>query len=145
MCVAQQQPSSVTAALDAISAGLAFLNAVDAADLPTSVQADCLKALARAESAHTAAQASVLAAFSAQDGCEDDGQHTARAWLKWQTQDHGRRGRRAGRLGQAAGPAPGGRRGARRRRPVAVVGPRPVRLDRSAPGGRSGRPPTRSC
>ncbi len=85
MCIAQQQPSSVTAALDAISAGLAFLNAVDAADLPTSVQADCLKALARAESAHTAAQASVLAAFSAQDGCADDGQHTARAWLKWQT------------------------------------------------------------
>ena len=85
MCVAQQQPSSVAGALDAISAGLAFLNAVDAADLPTSVQADCLRALARAESAHTAAQASVLAAFSAQDGCEDDGQHTARAWLKWQT------------------------------------------------------------
>ena len=96
MCVGQQQwpsslgrgldASSVTGALDAISAGLAFLNAVDAAGLPTSVQADCLKALARAESAHTAAHASVLAAFSAQDGCEDDGQHTARAWLKWQTQ-----------------------------------------------------------
>ena len=103
MCVTQQQPasvagalgassvsgaldaSSVAGALGAISAGLAFLNAVPAADLPASIQADCLKALARAESAHTAAQASMLAAFSAQGGCEDDGQHTARAWLKWQT------------------------------------------------------------
>ena len=84
MCVTQQRPASVAGALDAISAGLAFLNALDAADLATRVQADCLKALARAESAHTAAQASMLAAFSAQGGCEDDGQHTARAWLKWQ-------------------------------------------------------------
>ncbi len=48
-------------------------------------QADCLRALAAAESAHLAATASVLGAFSASGGFADDGQATARAWLRWQT------------------------------------------------------------
>src|SRR5438552_13441195 len=34
---------------------------------------------------HTAARARVLAAFTAQDGYEDDGQGSARMWLRWQT------------------------------------------------------------
>ena len=34
---------------------------------------------------HTAARSRVLSAFSAQGGHEDDGQGSARTWLKWQT------------------------------------------------------------
>ena len=34
---------------------------------------------------HTAARAQFLAAFAAQDGYEDDGQGSARTWLRWQT------------------------------------------------------------
>jgi hypothetical protein len=79
-------PSTVREALDAVRGGLAFLNQVPAADLPGVVQADCLRALARAESAYTAAHARMLGAFSASGAHEDDGQQSERAWLKWQTQ-----------------------------------------------------------
>jgi len=85
VCISQL-PASATEALAAVRAGLAYLNGLDATDLPAAAQADCLRELARAEAAHTAAHARVLAAFSAGGGHEDDGQHTARAWLKWQTQ-----------------------------------------------------------
>ncbi|HUY49888.1 MAG TPA: DUF222 domain-containing protein [Streptosporangiaceae bacterium] len=85
MCTGQS-PSSVTEALAAVRDGLAFLNAVDAAGLPAPVQAECLRELARADAAHTAAQTRVLTAFTASGGHEDDGQQSARAWLKWQTQ-----------------------------------------------------------
>ncbi|HEY2127636.1 MAG TPA: DUF222 domain-containing protein, partial [Streptosporangiaceae bacterium] len=81
-----QSPSTVEEALAAVHAGLAYLNQVAAADLPGVVQAGCLRELARAESAYTAAHARMLGAFSASGGHEDDGQQTARAWLKWQTQ-----------------------------------------------------------
>jgi hypothetical protein len=76
----------VAGALAAVRAGLAFLNQVRAADLPGAIQADCLRELAQAESAHTAAHARMLSAFTASGAHEDDGQQTARAWLKWQTQ-----------------------------------------------------------
>ena len=85
MCVGQS-PSTVEEALAAVHAGLAYLNQVAAADLPGVVQAGCLRELARAESAYTAAHARMLGAFSASGAHEDDGQQTARAWLKWQTQ-----------------------------------------------------------
>jgi hypothetical protein len=81
-----QEPSTVAEALAAVRAGLAFLNDVAAGDLPGVVQAECLRQLARAESAYTAAHARMLGAFSASGAHEDDGQQTARAWLKWQTQ-----------------------------------------------------------
>jgi hypothetical protein len=55
MCTKGQAPSDVTEALDAVEAGLAYLNRVAAADLPGAVQAQCLRRLARAESAHTVA------------------------------------------------------------------------------------------
>ena len=71
--------------MTAVQEGLAFLNAVDAAGLPVAEQAECLRGLARAESAHTAAQARMLGAFSAGGGYEDDGQGSARVWLRWQT------------------------------------------------------------
>ena len=66
-------------------AGLAYLASADMASLPAAVQAECLRGLERAESLHTAARAGVLAAFMSCGGCEDDGQGSARAWLRWQT------------------------------------------------------------
>jgi len=86
MCTTGQQPSSVTEALDAVEAGLAYLNGAAVADLPGVVQAECLRGLARAESAHTAARARLLGAFDAGSAYEDDGQGSARMWLRWQTQ-----------------------------------------------------------
>jgi Domain of unknown function (DUF222)/HNH endonuclease len=86
MCRTGQAPSSVTEALAAVQAGLAYLNRLDAAGLPGRVQAQCLRGLARAESAQTAAQARLLGAFSASCAYEDDGQGSARGWLRWQTQ-----------------------------------------------------------
>jgi hypothetical protein len=44
-----------------------------------------LRALERAASVYTAARAKVLAAFCAGGGYEDDGQGSAKTWLKWQT------------------------------------------------------------
>ena len=79
-------PSTVSEALGAVRAGLAFLNQVPAAELPGVVQAGCLRELAKAESAYTAAHARMLAAFAASGAHEDDGQQSERAWLKWQTQ-----------------------------------------------------------
>ena len=67
-------------------AGLAWLAGADAAALTTSEQAECLHLLEQAESAHTAARASVLAAFRAADGCRDDGHPSAKTWLRWKTQ-----------------------------------------------------------
>ena len=97
MCTGRP-PSSVGEALAGLRASLAFLNQVAAADLPGVVQAGCLRELARAGSAYTAAHARMLAAFAASGAHEDDGQQTARAWLKWQTQISMRRGRRGRRL-----------------------------------------------
>ena len=73
------------AALAAVTDGLQYLSSVDAAGLPAAAQADCLRGLARAEAAHTAAQARMLAAFSTGAGHEDDGHGSAQVWLRWQT------------------------------------------------------------
>ena len=80
-----QQPVGVDAALVTLERALDALNAADAGSLPTAVQARALRALERAEAKHTAARAQILAAFTAQDGYEDDGQGSARMWLRWQT------------------------------------------------------------
>src|SRR6266702_1170594 len=91
MCIPGQLPVPATAA-DAAAmaeAGLAYLAAADTASLTTAEQADCLRALERAESRHTAARARVLYAFTAQAGYEDDGHGSPRTWLKWQTRISG--------------------------------------------------------
>src|SRR5262249_1670229 len=80
-----QQPVSVGAALITIERALDALNAADVASVPAAVQAQALRALERAEAKHIAARSRVLAAFTAQDGYEDDGQGSARVWLRWQT------------------------------------------------------------
>jgi Domain of unknown function (DUF222) len=84
MC-GEQEPANVADALAMLDRALAALAAADARSLPTAVQAQALRALERAEARHTAARAQILAAFSAQDGYEDDGHGSARVWLKWQT------------------------------------------------------------
>ena len=80
-----REPASVSGALAMLDLALEALASADAASLPTGVQAQALRALERAEARHIAARAQILAAFSAQDGYEDDGQGSARTWLKWQT------------------------------------------------------------
>jgi hypothetical protein len=85
MCTGPGQPPSVTKALAMLHRALDDLNAANAAALPSSVQADALRALERAGAKHTAAQAQMLAAFAGQAAYEDDGHGSARTWLKWQT------------------------------------------------------------
>ncbi len=80
-----QEPASVTEALAMLDRALGALATADVGSLPTPVLAQALRALERAEARHTAARAQILAAFTAQDGYEDDGQGSARVWLRWQT------------------------------------------------------------
>src|SRR5215472_2583595 len=86
MCDGIGQPSTVAEALGMLHRALDHLHSADAGSLPASVQAEALRALERAGAKHTAARSRVLAAFAGQAAYEDDGQGSARAWLKWQTQ-----------------------------------------------------------
>ena len=91
------QPPTPAAALALLESALDALNNADVAALPAAAQAECLRVLERAGAKHTAARASVLAAFTAQGGFEGDGQRCARSWLKWQTRVTG--GAAAGAVG----------------------------------------------
>src|SRR6266498_2265761 len=82
---APAMPATTGEALAVLEGALDYLTRADAAHLPAAEQAACLSALERAASRHTAARASILAAFTAQGGFAGDGQHSARAWLIWQT------------------------------------------------------------
>ena len=99
MCNGQFQPSSVSEALRMLDSSLDYLNAADAASLPSAVQAEALRALERADAKRTAAQARMLAAFAGQAAYEADGQGSAGAWLRWQTRVT--RGAAAGAVGWA--------------------------------------------
>ena len=57
MCDGQYQPSGVVAALAMLDRALDHLATVDAASLPTAVQAEVLRALERAGAKHTATRA----------------------------------------------------------------------------------------
>src|SRR5579859_1286025 len=81
----QGAPATVTEALGMLDRALDHLNAADAASLPSSIQAESLRALERAGAKHTAARARLLGAFAGQAAYEDDGQGSARSWLRWQT------------------------------------------------------------
>jgi hypothetical protein len=81
----RRPPSSVTEAIGAAVDALKWLAAVDLTSVPVSVQANCLRELEQVASVHTAARASVLSAFDAARGFEDDGQGSPRTWLRWQT------------------------------------------------------------
>jgi hypothetical protein len=84
MC-GEQEPANVAEALSMLDRALGALATADAGSLPTPVQAQALRALERAEARHTVARARILAAFTVQDGYEDDGHGSARMWLRWQT------------------------------------------------------------
>jgi hypothetical protein len=85
MCDGAGSPASVSHALGMLHRALDHLNAADVASLPSSVQAEALRALEGAEAKHTAARARMLGAFTTQGGFEDDGHGSARTWLTWQT------------------------------------------------------------
>jgi hypothetical protein len=55
-------------------------------EVQAEVQAECLRGLERVRSVYTAAHARVLGAFNTGLGYEADGQGSAKAWLRWQTQ-----------------------------------------------------------
>ena len=74
--------SSPAQALAMVSAGLGLLAACDAAGLGTAGQAEALIGLEQAEAQHTAARASILSAFTAEDGFQADGQFGAKSWLR---------------------------------------------------------------
>jgi hypothetical protein len=88
VCLPGQPPPVPATAADAAAmarAALGWLAGADVASLTTAEQADCLRALEQAAAVHTAAQARILTAFTAQGGFADDGHGSARTWLTWQT------------------------------------------------------------
>ena len=64
-----------------VRAGLAYLAAADAAQLPAAVQAECLAELEQHGAMATAARAGFLAAFTAGQGHAGDGDYSAVSWL----------------------------------------------------------------
>ena len=78
-------PSTSAEALALVGAGLDWLASADATKLTGAERADCLRALAAAESVHLAATAKVLSAFDAAEDYIADGQGGPWAWLRWQT------------------------------------------------------------
>ena len=74
-------PADAREALDMIRAGLGYLAAADAAQLPAAVQAECLRELEQHDAMATAARAGFLAAFTAGQGPAGDGDYSAVSWL----------------------------------------------------------------
>jgi len=74
-------PADAREALDMVRAGLGYLAAADAAQLPAATQAECLRELERNDAAATAARAGFLAAFTAGQGPAGDGDYSAVSWL----------------------------------------------------------------
>jgi hypothetical protein len=64
-----------------VRAGLGYLAAVDAVQLGTAAQAECLGELERAEAVLTAARAFILAGFTAGQGYSGDADYSPQAWL----------------------------------------------------------------
>ena len=64
-----------------VRAGLGYLAAADAAQLPAATQAECLRELEQHAAVATAARAGFLAAFTAGQGHAGDGDYSAVSWL----------------------------------------------------------------
>ncbi len=73
-------PSAVDA-MATVRAGLRFLAATDATQMPVQTQAECLQMLEQADAISTAARASILGAFAAGQGYSADADYSPRAWL----------------------------------------------------------------
>ena len=69
--------ASVGEALEMVRAGLGYLAAADAAQLPAATQAECLAELEQADAVATAARASILAGFAAGKGYAGDAEYSA--------------------------------------------------------------------
>jgi hypothetical protein len=78
-------PASAREALDMVRAGLGYLAAADAAQLPAATQAECLRELEQADAIATAARAFIQAGFTAGQGYCDDAEYGAVSWLIHQT------------------------------------------------------------
>ena len=74
-------PANAREALDMVRAGLGYLAAADAAQLPAATQAECLRELEQHDAMATAARAGFLAAFTAGQGPAGDGDYSAVSWL----------------------------------------------------------------
>ena len=74
-------PTSAREALDIVRAGLGYLAAADAAELPAPAQAGCLRDLEQAGAIATAARAWLLASFTAGQGYSGDAEYSAVSWL----------------------------------------------------------------
>ncbi len=74
-------PANAREALDMGRAGLGYLAAADAAQLPAATQAECLRELEQNDAALTAARAWILASFTAGQGAAGDGDYSAVSWL----------------------------------------------------------------
>jgi len=79
--VSTTAPADAREALDMVRAGLEYLTAADAARLPVTTQAECLRELEQDAAALTAARAWMLAAFTAGQGHAGDGDYSAVSWL----------------------------------------------------------------
>src|SRR5215472_8247121 len=76
-------PRNAGEALAALQGALGYLAAADPTALTGAEQADVLRGLERAESVRVAARSTVLTAFDANGAYQDDGQGSARSWLRW--------------------------------------------------------------
>jgi hypothetical protein len=74
-------PANAREALDMVRAGLGYLAAADAAQLPAATQAECLRELEQHDAMAAAARAGFLAAFTAGQGPAGDGDSSAVSWL----------------------------------------------------------------
>ena len=72
---------SAADAMVTVRAGLRFLAAIDATQMPVQTQAECLQMLEQADAISTAARASILNAFAAGQGYSADADYSPRAWL----------------------------------------------------------------
>jgi len=77
--------ASVSAAMEMVRAGLAFVAGADATELSAEEQAEILRGLERANSVASAARTSVLGAFTAGKGYSADADYSPTAWLMHQT------------------------------------------------------------
>ena len=93
-------PADAREALDMVRAGLGYLAAADAAQLPAAAQAEGLRELEQHDAMATAARASFLAAFTAGQGHAGDGDYSAVSWLIHRTGIT-----RGAAVGQARGPS----------------------------------------
>ncbi len=72
---------SAADAMATVRAGLRFLAAADATQMPVQTQAEFLQMLEQADAISTAARTSILSAFTSGQGCSLDADYSVLAWL----------------------------------------------------------------